>query len=108
MTVHSVRIILYLNELLLKWRTDSERLKSIVAPLIRARSVVQVHPGPPLFSRSSRAGIFELTSRAGAPFVLRPPAPRSVPLVSIALWASCLRPPNFLGLDRFKRVVANL
>ena len=61
MTVHSVRIILYLNELLLKWRTDSERLKSIVAPLIRARSVVQVHPGPPIFSINYGQAVFPLS-----------------------------------------------
>src|ERR1700676_4409391 len=50
MTVHPLRIILLLNELHQHCRTQREQLKSVSAPLIRARSVVQVHPGPPFKS----------------------------------------------------------
>src|ERR1700676_1113479 len=50
MTVHPLRIILFLNELHRHCRIQREQLKSASAPLIRARSVVQVHPGPPFKS----------------------------------------------------------
>ena len=50
MTVHPLRIILFLNELHRNCRIQREQLKSVSAPLIRARSVVQVHPGPPFKS----------------------------------------------------------
>src|SRR5260221_10063933 len=61
-TVHLRRIILLLNGLYRLCRIYREQVKSVSAPLIRARSVVQVHPGPPLsvlnlalpFSRDSR------------------------------------------------------
>jgi hypothetical protein len=53
-TVHPLRIILFLNGLHRHCRTYREQLRSASAPLIRARSVVQVHPGPPFVSVSYR------------------------------------------------------
>src|ERR1700730_10497566 len=50
MTVHPLRIILFLNDLHRHRLIQREQLKSVTAPLIRARSVVQVHPGPPFKS----------------------------------------------------------
>src|SRR5882762_1105218 len=46
-TVHLLRIILLLNELHGNCSIYPKQFKSVSAPLIRARSVVQVHPGPP-------------------------------------------------------------
>src|SRR3984893_1009639 len=49
-TVHPLRILLFINGLHRHWWIYREQVKSVSAPLIRARSVVQVHPGPPFKS----------------------------------------------------------
>ena len=58
-TVHLRRIILFLNGLYSYYRIYREEVKSVSAPLIRARSVVQVHPGPP-FKSSVNTRLFSL------------------------------------------------